>query len=117
MLQNVKKALANSEPYIASRPSNVAIGGKADITLIGEPRSLIVLPPDSTIGSAQWAGAMGYNQRNDEIRDNISGCAASAKPMRMLSRPFANSTRDFRPRNPRGSGRRLPPRSRQNIIG
>ena len=36
------------------------------------PRSLIVLPRDPTIGLTQWAEAMGYNQRNDEIRDNVT---------------------------------------------
>jgi hypothetical protein len=32
---------------------------------------LIALPGDPTIGLTQWADAMGYNRRNDEIRDNI----------------------------------------------
>jgi hypothetical protein len=36
-----------------------------------KPRSLIALPGDPTIGLTQWADAMGYNRRNDEIRDNI----------------------------------------------
>jgi hypothetical protein len=36
-----------------------------------KPRSLIALPRDPTIGLTQWAEAMGYNQRNDEIRENI----------------------------------------------
>jgi hypothetical protein len=30
-----------------------------------------VLPRDPTIGPTQWADAMGYNRRNDEIRHNV----------------------------------------------
>jgi hypothetical protein len=58
---------------------------------------------------------MGYNQRNDEIRDNV-------ERMRREREAYADAlatilTHGLRPRGRRGFGRRLPARSRQNIIG
>jgi hypothetical protein len=48
--------------------------GSASASRTIKPRSLIALPGDPTIGLTQWADAMGYNRRNDEIRVLAHDC-------------------------------------------
>jgi hypothetical protein len=60
---------------------------------------------------------MGYNARNDEIRDNVTRCDASGKHNAEHWQPFADSPRHFPPKAMCGSGRRLPPPLHQNIPG
>jgi hypothetical protein len=52
------------------------------------------------------AGAMGYNARNDEIRDNITRIDASGKHNAKRWRQFAASTQLCRQKAKRGFGRR-----------
>jgi hypothetical protein len=60
---------------------------------------------------------MGYNHRNDEIHYNIVRMQREWEAHGTRWRPCAASMRGFRPRAPHGSGRRLLPRSPQNITG
>ena len=60
----------------------------------------------------RWLGAMGYNARNDEIRDNVTRMQASGKRNAVSWQPCAVSTQRFPPKIMFGSGPRLPPLSR-----
>jgi hypothetical protein len=61
---------------------------------------------------------MGYNARNDEIRDNVTReCGVSGKRSGTRWRLSADSMRGSRPKAIRGSGPRLPLHSLQSITG
>jgi hypothetical protein len=60
---------------------------------------------------------MGYNRRNDEIRDNVERMRREREAYADALATVDNLTHDLRPRSQRGSGRRLPPHLLQNTIG
>jgi len=55
---------------------------------------------------------MGYNARNDEIRDNVTRMQASGKRNALATVCRFNATQRFPPKIMFGSGPRLPPLSR-----
>ena len=60
---------------------------------------------------------MGYNARNDEIRDNVTRMRRAWEAQRGALATVRRFNARFPPKAMLGSGRRSPPRSRQNIIG
>jgi hypothetical protein len=60
---------------------------------------------------------MGYNARNDEIRDNVTRCGVSGKHNAGRWRLFVASMQRFPLKAIVGSGLRLPQHAHQSIIG
>ena len=78
MIRATGLAYADSGPPMDLAPTCGSLASAASALLaIVDVISIwtIALPRDPTNGLTQWADAMGYNRRNDEIRDNIEDAA------------------------------------------